>query len=149
MHCYGHSLNLSTNDTVKHSKVIKMALQTTHEITKLVKYSPQREGLFDKIKGKLAPDSPGVRVLCPTRWTVCATSMQSIIQNYSVLQELWEEAIDIRDTETIARIRGVATQMTSFDFFFGLVLGEMLLNYVITSAKLYRILVHQQQSSSQ
>ena len=82
-----------------------MALETTHEITKLVKYSPRREGLFDKIKGELAPDNTGVRVLCPTRWTVRDTSMQSIIQNYSVLQELLEEAIDmVRDTETIARI---------------------------------------------
>ena len=105
MYCYGLSLNLATNDTVKHCKVIKMALETTHEITKLVQYSPRREGFFDKIKGELAPDNPGVHVLCPTRWTVCATSMQSIIQNYSVLQELWKEAIDmVLDTETIARI---------------------------------------------
>ena len=35
----------------------------------------------------------------------------------------------VRDTETIARIRSVATQMTSFDFFFGLMLGEILLNH--------------------
>ena len=85
MHCYGLSLKLATNDTVKHCKVIKMALETTHEITKLVQYPPRREGFFDKIKGELAPDNPGVHVLCPTRSTVCATSMQSIIQNYSVL----------------------------------------------------------------
>ena len=51
--------------------------------------------------------------------------MQSIIQNYSVLQELPEEAIDmVLDTETIARIRGVATQMTYFDYFFWLGVGR-------------------------
>ncbi len=56
--------------------------------------------------------------------------MKSIIQNYKDLNELWEKACKIvKDTETIARIRGVATQMTSFDFFFGLVLGEMLLRH--------------------
>ena len=56
--------------------------------------------------------------------------MQSIIQNYSVLQELWEQAADIvHDSETIARIRGVASQMQCFDFFFGLVLGENLLRH--------------------
>ena len=88
---------------------MKMALETTHEITKLVKYSPRREGLFDQIKCEMAPDSPGIRVLCPTRWTVRAASMQSIIQNYSILQELWEKAVDVvRDTETKARIQGVA-----------------------------------------
>ena len=130
IHCYGHSLSLAASDAIQHCKLMKTSLETTHEITKLVKYSPRREGLFDQIKGELTPDSPGVRVLCPMRWTVRAASMHSVIQNYSVLQELWEKAVDVvRDTETIARIRGVAAQMTSFDFFFGLVLGEMLLRH--------------------
>lgn len=47
---------------------------------------------------------------------------------YPVLQELWDQAAEIvHDSETIARIRGVAAQMQSFDFFWGLVLGECLL----------------------
>ena len=127
-HCYGHSLNLATNDAIKKCKTIKNALDITHEITKLVKYSPRRESLFHHIKGQLAPDTPGVRVLCPTRWTVRADSMESTMKNYTVLYELWKQAAAIvHDTETIARIRGVASQMLSFDFFFGLVLGELLL----------------------
>ena len=130
LHCYGHSLNLAVSDVFQHCKLMKMALETTHEITKLVKYSPQREGLIDQIKGELAPDSPGVRVLCPTRWTVRGVSMKRVIQNYSVLQELWEKAADVaRDTENKARIRGVAAQMRNFNFFFALVLGEMLLSH--------------------
>ena len=56
--------------------------------------------------------------------------MKSIIENYSALQDLWEKAAEIvRDTETIARIRGVSAQMTSFDFLCGLMLGEMLPNH--------------------
>ena len=52
----------------------------------------------------------------------------SIVRNYSVFQELWDEAVSfVRDSEDIARIRGVAAQMQLFDFFFGLVLGESLL----------------------
>ena len=129
-HCYGHSLNLAARDTIKKCKIMKKALEMMHEITKLVKYSPRRENLFHSIKGEMAPGTPGVRTLCPTRWTVRADSMQSIIQNYTVLQELWEQAADIvHDTETIARIRGVASQMQCFDFFFGLVLGEILLRH--------------------
>ena len=99
-HCYGHSLNLAAGDTIKKCKTVKKALETTHEITKLVKYSPRRENLFHTIKGEMAPGTPGVRTLCPTRWTVRADSMQSIIQNYSVLQDLWEQAADIvHDTD--------------------------------------------------
>jgi len=35
--------------------------------------------------------SPGIRVLCPTRWTVRADSLASITKNYTVLQSTWEE----------------------------------------------------------
>ena len=62
--------------------------------------------------------------------------MQSIIQNYSVLQSLWDQATDIvHDTETIARIRGVAAHMQSFEFFFALVLGEILLHHTDNLSK--------------
>ena len=54
--------------------------------------------------------------------------MESIIKNYQILKELWEKAADIiRDTETVARNWGVASQMSTFDLFFGLVFGEILL----------------------
>ena len=35
-HCYGHALNLTASDTIRQSKVIKDALDTTHEIIKLI-----------------------------------------------------------------------------------------------------------------
>lgn len=43
-HCYGHALNLAAGDTLKQSKVMKDALETTWKITKLIKYSPRRDG---------------------------------------------------------------------------------------------------------
>ena len=129
-HCYGHSLNLAVSDTIKKCALMKSTLDTTHEITKLVKYSPRRESLFNVIKDEIAPGNIGIRTLCPTRWTVKADTMKSIVNNYSVLQELWEQAISIvHDTETIARIWGIATHMQTFGFFFGLVLGEVLLRH--------------------
>ena len=42
-HCYGHSLNLAAADAIKQSKVMKSALATTDEVTKLIKYSPRRD----------------------------------------------------------------------------------------------------------
>ena len=129
-HCYEHSLNLAVSDTIKKSSVMKNSFNTVHEITKLVKYSPRRESLFNSIKDDLASGNTGIRILCPTRWTVRADSMGSIVKNYSVLQELWDQAISIvRDTETISQIRGIDALMRTFDFFFGLVLGECLLRH--------------------
>ncbi len=72
--CYGHSPSLACGDAIKHSKIMKDSLDTTHEITKLIKKSPRRVTLFEKLKSELAPDTPGVRVLCPTGWKVRADS---------------------------------------------------------------------------
>ena len=64
-HCYGHSLNLAASDALKESKLIKDALETVHKITKLIKFSPRRDGIFHRLQ-KDAPFTPGIRVLCPT-----------------------------------------------------------------------------------
>ncbi len=127
-HCYGHSLNLAVSDLIKNSSTMKRVLDIAYEITKLVKYSPRRESFFRDIKDELSPSSPGIRVMCPTRWTVKADTLQSIVSNYSTLQELWDQAVEIvHDSDTTARIGGIAAQMKLFDFFFGLVIGENLL----------------------
>ena len=94
---------------------MKSALETTYKITKLVKYFPRGGQLFDEIKDDIAPGTPGVRGFCSTIW------MLSIIQNYTILNELWDKACNVvGDTETIARIIGAAAQMAFFEFFLGL-----------------------------
>ena len=42
------SLNLAAGDTLKRCKLIKDALETTRDITKLIKYSPRRDGIFQR-----------------------------------------------------------------------------------------------------
>lgn len=136
-HCYGHALNLAAADTLKQCKIMKDALETTREITKLIKFSPRREGIFRSLKETLPAGSTlGVRVLCPTRWTVRAESICSIIANYEALEMTWDEAISAtQDTETKARIQGVAAQMRSFEFFFGSMLGELVLTHTDNLSK--------------
>ena len=71
-HCYGYSLNLACSDSVKGCKVMRDALDTTHEITKLIKKSPAHDAMFQELKVQCesVSSSPGIRVLCPTRWTL-------------------------------------------------------------------------------
>ena len=69
-HCYGHSLNLAVSDTMKKSATMKRVLDITHEITKLVKFSPRRDSHYQQLRNEMARGNCGVRVLCPTRWTV-------------------------------------------------------------------------------
>ena len=109
---------------------MKDALETTDEITKLIKYSPRREGIFQRIKNLSATNCPGIRVLCPTRWTVRAGALASISNNYECLQKTWEESLEVvKDTETKARIQGVSTVMSTYNYLFGNMLGEMILKH--------------------
>ena len=117
-HCYGHSLNLAASDAIKGCKVISDALDTTFEVSKFWKFSPKREHIFEDIKQELAPDSPGYRVLCPTRWTIRGESLHSVITNYCVLQELWDACLETKLQPDIrSRIIGVQAQMKTFEYF--------------------------------
>ena len=40
MHCYGHALNLAAGDTVRKNRILRDTLDTTFEISKLLKFSP-------------------------------------------------------------------------------------------------------------
>jgi len=92
LHCYNHSLNLAVSDTLKGIKCMCDAPDVALEIFKLLKYSPRRDAIFQKLHQELTPQAPGIRNLCPTHWTVCALSFESIRVNYCALEATLEEA---------------------------------------------------------
>ena len=81
-HCYGHSLQLAVGDMVREVRSLRDALDTNSEISKLLKYSPKRDRMFEKLKAELVLETPGFRVLCPIRWTVRAALLQSVIDSW-------------------------------------------------------------------
>lgn len=92
-HCYGHALNLGVSDTIKQSPAMKDCLDTCFELVMLIKFSPKREATLRELKEEVGSDAPGIRTLCPTRWTVRAESLASISANYDNIQLLWESAL--------------------------------------------------------
>jgi len=46
-HCYGHSLNLAVEYTIKQIKLLRDTLDTCLEMSKLLKYSPKRDAAFE------------------------------------------------------------------------------------------------------
>ena len=115
---------------------MKDAFDVTHEICELIKLSPRREAMFDKQKSHRAPGTPRIRALCPTRWTVRAQSLKSIIDNYEVLLDLWDDCLDVvKQAELRSRIIGVQAQMSNFGFYWGINLGELLLRHVDNLSK--------------
>ena len=135
-HCYGHALNLAAGDTVKKQKLLRDTLDTTAEISKLLKYSPRRDTMFEKLKNDMSPDAPNFRTLCPTRWTVKAQSLNSVLKNYSTFIQFWEDAKDAaKDTDTRVRITGIQAQMQQFDYLFGLIVGSCVLGHTDNLSK--------------
>ena len=131
-HCYRHALNLAVGTTMKKSKICCAAMEVALEITKLVKFSPKRNVMFDKIKATFNSEDDsstiGIRSFCPTRWTVQGQSIGRILENYSVLKLLWEECLEQRLIVDIkGRIIGVKVQMPEFHVLFGLHLCERIL----------------------
>jgi hypothetical protein len=85
-HCYGHALSLAVRDSTKCCKLLSDAMDTTREVCKLIKFSPKRQGILEQMKKDINLDkTPGLKVLCPTRWTIRAECFSRVIQNYRAL----------------------------------------------------------------
>ena len=77
--CFGHALNLAVGDMVKNARFLKDSMDTTYDISNLIKKSPKGDAMLQKIRKDISLEYPGFRVLCPTRWTVMTESMNSIL----------------------------------------------------------------------
>ena len=126
IHCMAHSLNLAIQDTCRSIQVMSEAFDVVLELSKVFKYSAKKKAMLLKLKSELAPSAPGLKPLCPTRWTVRAESLRSVIANYSViiatLQEILEEYRD--KSEACSQARGVIAVMEKFHFLFGVIISE-------------------------
>ena len=82
-----------------------------------------------KLKSELAPDTPGLKPLCPTRWTVRAESLHSVLY-YNVIQSVLEDIVEEYrgNSEATAGARGVLAVMERFSFLFGVTLAEKVLS---------------------
>ena len=123
-----HALQLAVGDTIKEMKLMGDRLDAAFEVNKLTKYSPKRERAFNRLREETAPGNSVYRTLCPTCWTVRAVSLQSILGNWNVFQEICDEILEGR-VDPEVRGRGVQTQMQSFNFFSGIQLGVLVLRH--------------------
>ena len=112
-----------------------------YEITKRIRKSPRREAVFHRkqmaLLGQMERDfhvydmdSPTLKILCPTRWTVRAASLSAILKNYGTLMKLCGWAQDnVSDSDMKARIIGVQTKLQTFSFFYGRKLAILVLSH--------------------
>lgn len=50
VYCYRHALNLAVKDSTKSIELFNDLLDTTYELTKLIKKSPKREEILNSLK---------------------------------------------------------------------------------------------------
>lgn len=126
-------------------QLLSQAMDVAKEIVTLIKFSPKRECLLQQLKENLETEdedtsSRGIIGLCPTRWTVRASFLRGILENYAVLMEEWDVCLSERlQPDVRARIIGCKAQMERFDVFFGLHLRERLYSHT-DNLRLFKVL---------
>ena len=95
------------------------------ELSQLIRYSPKRSTLFQNLQSQLSPQSPSLKPLCPTRWTVRTAAISSVIENYAVLCEALAEINLSTHDEYGRKAGGFLAQMEKFSTFFGLKLSHL------------------------
>ena len=98
-HYHEHSLSLFVKSLTSNCNILKDTMNTAGEIYFLVKYSPKREKILEKIVENIEDDlskelCAGKIRLSTTRWTVRATCFQKIIDNYVPLFKLWKQCLN-------------------------------------------------------
>ena len=129
-HLLGHALNLAVGDVVKNVRFLNDSMDTTYEIFNLIKKSPKRYAMLQKIRKDISLEYPGLRVLCPTRWTVRAESVKSILDNWIALQQLWDKSLDGNlKPEIKGRIIGVKNLWNTLNYFYGVAMLQLVLRH--------------------
>ena len=142
-HCHGHTISLSVKEVTKQSNILGNTMGVAEEIVVLIKYSPKRENILGSIKEQVEFESEpeekanDITKLSQTRWTVRATCLQRVIDNYEALMKVWIHCLDNgkMESELKGRIIGVKTQMESFELYFGLHLGARLYSHTDNLAR--------------
>ena len=126
IHCVAHSLNLCLQDCGQNCRAIREALTVTIELASIIRASPKRLAQFRHLQEELSPGSPGLKPLCPTRWTVRTEALHAVIMNYSVLRCELEKIGEESCGEASRKSLGVLSIMERFTTFFGLKLSFLI-----------------------
>lgn len=99
--------------------ISKNTMDTTHEISNLVKKSPKRNAMLQKRLSIFSSRVSRILYTLSYRWTVSGESLKSTANNWGALQRVWDESLDKNsEPELRGRIIGVRSQMDNYDYFY-------------------------------
>ena len=123
VHCMAHCLNLCLQDCAHNCSCVRTALGVTSDLANFIRASPKRLALFNKLKNEMSFDTPGLKPLCPTRWTVRTGTLEAVIKNYAVIIAELEIIAMESYGEPSRKATGLLALMEKFTTFFGLKLS--------------------------
>lgn len=107
---------------------MRNVMEFIYEMVELIKFSPKRLYIFESLKRNIIVSggevTPHLRSLCPTRWTVRHSSINSIMLNYETLLKTLGEVKKGHD-EYAPKASGLHTRMQLFDTYFSLKLAYL------------------------
>lgn len=119
VHCLAHILNLVLHDVGQKVDMCRDFLYAVTELINFVTCSPKRVASFQEIQ---VEEDVNLRKFCPTRWTLKASSLRSVLSNYSSLITFFSETASEERTEAGAKASGFLRMLFKFESFFMLTL---------------------------
>ncbi|CAL9706391.1 unnamed protein product [Knipowitschia caucasica] len=116
-HCTAHVLNLVAHDVTENNLSCRNFMSLIRDLVTLIRQSPKRLFWFQQIQTK---DSPALRPLCPTRWTMTTASLRSIADNYSALLLFLEDLAQNDRGDAGGKANGLLLNLQKFGTFFSL-----------------------------
>lgn len=113
-------MNLAVGDLIRAEWFLRDTMDTTSDLSKLMRKSPKQDAMLFKLKEELSFENPGFRVTCPTRRTMRTESLKSVLRWNNSLEEKIDPAIR-------GRIIGVQSQKHCVDYYFGIYVLQLLL----------------------
>ena len=143
LHCINHQVQITVKNNNKGHNLITRITDNCFVIVKIIKYSPKRTAMLEKIKKEIhdAVDQPKhsyaslkrkILDFCVTRWTVRARSLENILCNYEGIVSLFARLLTDKEerqglnADKIREITGLVQYLQKFEFFIGLRLSILL-----------------------
>lgn len=129
VHCLAHVLNLVLNDVMQTVDRCRDILSVITELISFVTGSPKRLHWFKTFQEE--EESVSLVKFCPTRWTLKASSLRSVLKNYRPLILFLQEVASER-SESSAKASGLAKALSKFQTYFMLKLMELVFSRLET-----------------
>jgi Domain of unknown function (DUF4371) len=149
IHCMAHCLNLAISDSGKTVPLLQTALDLVHHLVTFIRLSAKRTDVLNRMQMMASIDveeleaanttmhinsNTSLRPLCPTRWTVRASAISSVLVNYehllAALQHIGSDRTTPADAASTAR--GLQKTLQSTEAYFSCVVAHRL--FALTDA---------------